>query len=73
MNTYIVPIADFKAFDTWIVKFNAYSLEDCENRLMEYLCELDERLPCNIHYTDFLEECDKKDICIGEITDIEEL
>lgn len=73
MNTYLVPIADTEEFDTWIVKISAPSLEDCEDKLMEYLCDMYKNLPTSIHYTDFIEECDKQNICIGEIQDIEEL
>lgn len=71
MNKYIIPVADFKAFDVTLYTITANGYKDCEEKLMKKLCEVYEDLPFGIHYTDFLEECDKLDIIIGEITDIE--
>lgn len=72
MNKYIIPICDCQEFtiDNHII--TATSFEDCENKLMDELCDEYEFLPTNVHYTDFLKACDKHDICIGEIKDIEE-
>lgn len=73
MNRYLVAIHDNDAWDTWIQPFMATSLEDCEYKLMDYLCDYCEDLPNNLHYSDFLEELDKQNISISSITDIEEL
>lgn len=73
MNRYIVAIHDNEAWDTWIVSFMATSLEDCEDKLMDYLCDYCPNLPNNAHYSDFLEALDHNNIAISEITDIEEI
>lgn len=74
MNKYLVAIHDLKSWSNWIHSFNAISLEDCEDKLIEFLSDyLKKDELRNLHYTDFLDELDKCDICISEITDIEEL
>ena len=72
MNTYIIPIADFKAFDTWIHVIKARSLEECKDKLIDDISDI-YKLPNNLFYTDWLEECDKIDLCIGEVKDIDEI
>lgn len=71
MNKYIIPVADFHLFDVVLYKITANGYKDCEEKLMKELCEVYEELPIGVHYTDFLDACDKCDICIGEITDLE--
>lgn len=73
MNKYIVAIHDLDLWDTWIVTFMARSFEDCERKLMSYLCDKYESLPEGIAYSDFLDELDKINVSISTIKDIEEL
>lgn len=73
MNKYVIPICDWKASDIWNEVISARSLEDCQDKLMDKLCDMYGFLDTRKDYSDFIEECDINDLLIGEITDIEEL
>lgn len=73
MNKYVIPVVDYTATDIWNEVISARSLEDCQNKLMDRLCDMYDFLDTGQDYSDFIEQCDKSDILIGEITDIEEL
>lgn len=73
MNKYIIPICDWQAGDIWNEVISVRSLEDCQNKLMDILCDMYDFLDTGQDYSDFIQQCDKCDLLIGEITDIEEL
>lgn len=73
MNKYIIPICDWQSADIWNEVISARSLEDCQNKLMDRLCDMYDFLDTGQDYSDFIEKCDTNDLLIGEITDIEEL
>lgn len=68
MNKYLVAIHDNTLFDTYIKSFEAESVEDCEDQLIEYLTNTYKCLEhCkNMHYTDFVDEAFEKNIDISE-------
>lgn len=58
MNKYLVAIHDDEALQTWIKSFEAESIKDCEDQLIEYLSSTYKCLEyCkDMHYTDFIGE-----------------
>lgn len=64
MNKYLVAIHDDISFDTYIKSFEAESIEDCEDQLIEYLSSTHKCLEhCkNMHYTDFIDKAFEKSI-----------
>lgn len=73
MNKYFVAVCDCQQFNMLYYSFMARSFEDAEDKLMSKVHNLCKKIPDDLSYTDFLKECDKNDICIGEISYIDEL
>lgn len=74
MNKYYVAVHDMHVWDTWILSFTAKSFNDCKDKISEYFADYfknDNFL--NMDYTDLIDELDKKDVCISQIYDSEEL
>lgn len=72
MNTYLIPIADIEAGETWIHKVNARSLEDCKEKLIEYFSS-EYEIDFSLDWNEFINEFNDHDFLIGEIIDIEEI
>lgn len=72
MNTYLVSIADIEANETWIQKINARSLEECKEKLIEYL-STEYEIDFSLDWNEFISEISDNGFLIGEITDIEEI
>ena len=72
MNKYIVPMCDLVDATTWINKYSARSISDCQDKIMRAFSEtFDEDF---IDYQEFLDIMDKDhNISIGDIIDIETL
>lgn len=68
MNKYLVAIHEEEALDTYIKSFEAESVEDCKNQLIEYLSSTYTCLEhCkNMHYTDFVNEAFNHNVDISE-------
>lgn len=73
MNKYIIPISDFINKDVWNEIILARSINECKDKLMESLMENYEELEESDSYKSFVKQCLKKDLIIGDITDIETL
>lgn len=69
MNTYLIAVCEIQVPSTYILKINAKSYSDCQDKIMEKFSAYSSSLD----WYDFLEDLDKQDILIGQITDIEEL
>lgn len=76
MNKYIVPIAEFNSGDIYILKINAKSLKDCEDKVISEIIDIYDSTEqyANESYIDFVKDIDtNEDILVGEIIDIETL
>lgn len=69
MNKYIIPVCNINKSEVYNLIIMATSYSDCEYKIMEKFSKYSE----NDDYNEFLDDLDKNDILIGQITDIEEL
>ena len=69
MNKYIIPVCNINKSEVYNLIIVATSYSDCEYKIMEKFSKYSE----NDDYNEFLDDLDKNDILIGQITDIEEL
>lgn len=69
MNKYIIPVCDICKSKVYNLTISATSYKNCQEKIMEKFIDFSE----SDDYKTFLKELDKKDILIGEITDIEAL
>lgn len=69
MNKYIIPVCDINKSKVYNLTIMATSCSDCEDKIIEKFSKYSE----SDDYDEFLDDLDKKDILIGQITDIEEL
>lgn len=67
MNKYIIPICNIPNSEIYNLTINANSVSECEEKLMSKLDKYSDAL----EWSDFVKECDSKDVLIGEIVDIE--
>ena len=70
MNKYIIPVCDLIDANTWVNKYSARSISDCQDKIMrEFSDAYNEDFT---DYREFLDIMDKKyNYSIGEIIDIE--
>lgn len=69
MNKYIIPVCDTNKSKVYNLTIMATSYSDCEDKIIEKFSKYSE----SDDYDEFLDDLDKNDILIGQITDIEEL
>lgn len=69
MNKYIIPVYDINKSKVYNLSIMATSYSDCEDKIIEKFSKYSE----SDDYDEFLDDLDKNDILIGQITDIEEL
>lgn len=69
MNKYIIPVCNINKSKVYNLIIMATSHSDCEDKIIEKFSEYSE----SNDYDEFLDDLDRKDILIGQITDIEEL
>lgn len=69
MNKYIIPVFDINKSKVYNLSIMATSYSDCEDKIIEKFSKYSE----SDDYDEFLDDLDKNDILIGQITDIEEL
>lgn len=69
MNKYIIPVCNINKSEVYNLIIMATSYSDCEYKIMEKFSKYSE----SDDYNEFLDDLDKNDILIGQITDIEEL
>lgn len=69
MNKYIIPVCNINKSEVYNLSIIAQSYSDCEDKIIEKFSKYSE----SNDYDKFLDDLDKKDILIGQITDIEEL
>jgi hypothetical protein len=69
MNKYIIPVCDINKSKVYNLTIMATSYSDCEDKIIEKFSKYSE----SDDYDEFLDDLDKNDILIGQITDIEEL
>lgn len=69
MNKYIIPVCDINKSKVYNLSIMATSYSDCEDKIIEKFSKYSE----SDDYDEFLDDLDKNDILIGQITDIEEL
>ena len=72
MNKYLCPLADLQAGEVWNQVISATSLNDCKDKLTDFITNEYDLNPTD-DWTDFVEECNANDILIGQIEDIETL
>lgn len=68
MNKYLIPVCDIPHSKVYILRIYANSYNQCQEKIMERYC----RYSTKTDYNEFIKELDKKDILIGDISDIEE-
>lgn len=69
MNKYIIPIYNINKSEVYNLIIMATSYSDCEYKIMEKFSKYSEK----DDYCEFLDDLDRNNILIGQITDIEEL
>ena len=69
MNKYVIPICNIPDSNVFNIVILARSTIQCQEKIMEKYSDIVE---CD-SWHEFVNAMDKKDILIGEITDIEEL
>ena len=69
MNKYIIPVCDINKSKVYNLTIMDTSCSDCEDKIIEKFSKYSE----SDDYDEFLDDLDKNDILIGQITDIEEL
>lgn len=69
MNKYIIPVCNINKSKVYNLIIMATSYSDYEYKIMEKFSKYSE----SDDYNEFLDDLDKNDILIGQITDIEEL
>lgn len=69
MNKYIIPVCDINKSKVYNLSIMATSYSDCEDKIIEKFSKYSE----SDDYDEFLDDLDKNNILIGQITDIEEL
>ena len=69
MNKYIIPVCDINKSKVYNLSIMATSYSDCEDKIIEKFSKYSE----SDDYNEFLDDLDKNNILIGQITDIEEL
>lgn len=73
MNKYIIPICDIQSGNVFNWTISSRNISDCQEKLMKALINEFDFLDYEGNYNDFVEQADKKDLLIGDITDIETL
>lgn len=73
--TYLVPICDLESSNVWIEKFEAKSIEECQDKIInyfqqEYSLEDSDNLYLK-NYHEFCKELKSYDLLIGNIEDSE--
>ena len=73
MNKYIVPICDIQAGIIYNKKIIARSLEQCKEKILQYLLDEYDFVNDLSSYRETIKLLDEHDVLVGSIKDIEEI